>query len=276
MITNAPAAVRAAALAVTIPSLGLGTWELHGEACRFAVATALELGYRHIDTAQGYANEAEVGRAIAESSLPRAQLFITTKVWPDHLVADPSVIDASLERLQLGEIDLVLLHWPSPTLAIETIVEALAALQSSGKAGAVGVSNFLPGQLERALAVCPALACNQVELHPYLQQAELRRACAAAGIAVVGYCPLARGLVLDDPTIARCAARHGKSPAQLVLRWLLELGVVAIPKASSLAHLRENIELFDFELAAEDRQALAALDRGQRLINPDFAPDWAL
>lgn len=265
----------AAAVAASIASIGLGTWELRGAGCRAAVANALELGYRHIDTAQAYANEAEVGRAIAESAIPRAQLFVTTKVWPDDLVDDPRVIDASLERLRLAEVDLLLLHWPSPTRSIEEIVEALAGARASGKARAVGLSNFLPRQVDSALAVCPSLVCNQIELHPYFQQRELSERCAAASLVVVGYCPLARGLVLGDPLIQRIAARHRKSPAQIVLRWMLERGVVAIPKASSLEHLRENIDIFDFALSAGDQLEIAGLDRGQRLINPDFASAWA-
>jgi diketogulonate reductase-like aldo/keto reductase len=258
-----------------VPRLGLGTWQLEGAACRQAVLAALELGYRAIDTAQGYGNEAEVGAAIVDSGVPREELFLTTKVWPDQLVADgEALIAGSLERLRVERLDLLLLHWPSPTLPVEMTAAALRDPLERGLVRYVGVSNFPAAYLERALGEAP-IACNQVELHPYLWQAHLMARAAELGVQIVAYSPLARGRVARDPRLQAIGARHGKSAAQVALRWLLQKpGIATVPKASSWARLAENLQVFDFELSAHEVFGIDSLARNLRLVDPSFAPPW--
>jgi diketogulonate reductase-like aldo/keto reductase len=258
-----------------IPRLGLGTWQLEGAACRQAVCDALELGYRAIDTAQGYANEAEVGVAIVESGVPREEVFLTTKVWPDSLVADPTaLVEESLERLRVERIDLLLLHWPSPALGVEQTAAALRVPLELGLVRYVGVSNFPVAYLERAVREAP-IACNQIELHPYLRQPHLMARAAELGVQIVAYSPLARGRVTQDAQLRAMGARHGKSAAQVALRWLLQNPDIAlVVKASSRSRLAENLRVFDFALDADEVAAIDALARGLRLLDPPFAPPW--
>ncbi|MER0242906.1 aldo/keto reductase [Streptomyces sp. HSW2009] len=254
---------------VTIPQLGFGVWQVENEAATAAVSTALEAGYRSVDTAAIYGNEEGTGKAIAESGVPREELFVTTKVWnSDHgYDATLRAFDSSLTKLGLDYVDLYLIHWPLPArgTSVDTY-KALEKIYAEGRAKAIGVSNFHPAHLERLLAetsVVPVL--NQVELHPQLQQQELRDFHAKHGIATEAWSPLGSGKgLLDEPTIAAIATKHGKSPAQVVLRWHLQLGTIVIPKSVTPSRIRENIDVFDFALDADDLAAIAGLDQGRR------------
>jgi 2,5-diketo-D-gluconate reductase B len=259
-----------------MPVLGLGTWQLSGEPCAARVREALELGYRHLDTAQGYENEREVGRGIAAARIPREQLFLTTKLAPRNLERARVRASAheSLAELGTDYVDLLLIHWPSREVPLEETLDALLALRESGVIRHIGVSNFPPGLFERAAARAP-IACNQVEYHPFLAQDRVLAAARAHGAALVAYCPLARGRILSEPVLTRIAAEHARSPAQIALAWLMQQpAVCAIPKASSSAHLQENLASLSVELTPAQQAELGALARGERLVNPGIAPDW--
>ncbi|MFF5449203.1 aldo/keto reductase [Streptomyces sp. NPDC012888] len=264
-----------------MPQLGFGVWQVpDGEAER-AVGTALEAGYRSVDTAAAYGNEEGTGRALAASGLPREELFVTTKLWNhasetwkrDNVLRE---FDASLDRLGLDYLDLYLIHWPRPMrddyLAIWHAFEEIAA---SGRARAVGVSNFRAEDLRRLGEVSPLVpAVNQVELHPLFPQRELRAVHAELGVTTEAWSPLGQGKdLLSLPEVAAVAARHGRSPAQVVLRWHLQQGIVAIPKSVTPARIRENLDVFGFALDAEDMAALDALGAGPagRRLGPDPA-----
>lgn len=254
---------------VEMPRLGLGVFEIANDEATEIVAEALEAGYRSIDTAAAYGNERGVGAAIAASDLPRSELFVTTKVWNDDHGRERTraALRASLERLGLDQVDLYLIHWPVPSRDryLETW-EALVELREEGLARAVGVSNFEADHLERIISgagVVPAL--NQVELHPRLQQTALRSVHASYGIVTEAWSPLAKGELLDDPAIGAIAERLERSPAQVVLRWHLQLGNVVIPKSATPSRIRDNIEVFDFELDNDDLETIAKLDDGTRV-----------
>ena len=254
---------------VEIPQLGLGVFQVPPEDTFENVTTAFEAGYRHIDTAKGYDNEAGVGQAFRSSGLARDEVFITTKLFNDDQGYESAkqALRRSLDQLELEFVDLYLIHWPVPSQDryVETW-RAFVELQQEGKSRAIGVSNFHPAHLARIIdetGVTPAV--NQIELHPYLQQAELRREHAARGIVTEAWSPLAQGQVLDDPIIGELAQRHGKTPAQVVIRWHLQLGNVVFPKSLSSERLRENLDVFGFELSAEDMAAIEGLDRGGRV-----------
>lgn len=259
-----------------VPVLGLGTWQLEGRSCLRAVEEALGLGYRHVDTAQMYGNEAEVGRALRASGVPREEVFLTTKVWRDNLDRG-SVLRTtreSLQRLATDYVDLLLIHWPNPAVPLEETLGAFRELQEEGRTRHVGVSNFPPSLLRRALELAPVL-CNQVEYHPFLGQRPLLDLARRHGILITAYSPLARGEVSRDPVLQEIGRQHGKTPSQVALRWLVQQErVAAIPKASSPEHLRANLEVFDFVLSDEEMRRIHALDRGRRLIDPGIAPDW--
>lgn len=244
-----------------MPVLGLGTWQLRGSTCAETVLAALRLGYRHLDTAEMYGNEAEVGEAIARSGVDRDQLFVTTKIWSDHLHAADvrKAALASLKRLRMAQVDLLLIHWPNQSVPLAETLGAMAGLQAQGHARAIGVSNFPPDLLAKAIAASPVpLACDQVRFHVGHGQAALLEAARAQGIAVTAYSPLGKGGLTDHALLAEIAKRHGRTTAQVALRWLIEQdGVAAIPKASSLEHLRANLAIFDFALTEEDRRRLA-------------------
>lgn len=255
-----------------IPQLGFGTWQVPQADTAEIVTHALDAGYRHIDTAAAYQNEAGVGAAIKASGLPRDEVFVTTKLWnADHGRDEAkAALRASLDRLELDFVDLYLIHWPLPMRDryVETW-EALVELQQDGLARAIGVSNFQPEHLRRivdATGVTPAV--NQVELHPRLTQPGLRREHEERGIVTEAWSPLAQGQVLDDPTIGEIAERHGKTAGQVVLRWHLQLGNVVFPKSVTPERIRENFDVFDFTLTDEDVAAIDALDRGER-VGPD-------
>jgi 2,5-diketo-D-gluconate reductase A len=251
-----------------IPQLGLGVYKVADDEARTVVATALELGYRHVDTASFYGNEVGVGQAIRASDVPRDDVFVTTKVWNTEQGFDETLraFDASLDRLGTDHVDLYLIHWPAP--AQDKYVDTWRALEriaEEGRARSIGVSNFQVHHLERLLgetSVVPVI--DQVEAHPWLQQHELREFCAARGIAVEAWSPLARGRVLDDAVIGRIAAKHGVEPAQAVIRWHLQQGLVVIPKTVNALRLRSNLDVFGFELDHDDLAAIAALDSGER------------
>ncbi|GAB3389547.1 aldo/keto reductase [Amycolatopsis echigonensis] len=257
---------------VDIPQLGFGVFQVPDDQTTAAVASALESGYRSIDTAAIYGNEAGVGRAIAESGISREDVFVTTKLWNDDQGYDSTLraFDASLAKLGLDYVDLYLIHWPTP--ARDRYLDTWRALEhlvKDGRIRAAGVSNFQPAHLRRLLDNSDLVpAVNQIELHPGLQQTELRDFHAEHGIATEAWSPLAQGAVLADPAITEIAARTGKSPAQVVLRWHLQLGTIVIPKSVTPARIRQNFDVFDFELTESDLAAIAATDRGLR-TGPD-------
>jgi 2,5-diketo-D-gluconate reductase A len=258
---------------VAIPQLGFGVFQVPGSETQRAVETALEVGYRHIDTAAIYRNEEGVGAAIASSGLPREDLFVTTKVWNSEQGYESTLaaISESLEKLGLDAVDLYLIHWPLPggELILDTW-RALEEIKGEGRSRSIGVSNFRVKDLERLFAAAeqpPTI--NQIELHPYLQQAELRAWHAERRMTTEAWSPIAQGEALGDETIATIAAHHERSPAQVILRWHLQLGNVVIPKSVTPERIQENFAiLVDFELSDDDMAALARLDRGQR-VGPD-------
>jgi diketogulonate reductase-like aldo/keto reductase len=255
-----------------IPQLGFGVFQIPPRETEEVVATALSVGYRHLDTAAAYRNEAAVGEAVHGSGLDRDEIFITTKCWNDDQGYEQAkrACRASLERLELSHLDLYLIHWPVPAhdLYVETW-KAFIELQSEGLVRSIGVSNFQPAHLERLIAetgVTPSI--NQVELHPYFQQVGLRREHERLGILTEDYSPLGQGLELEDAVIVEIAQEHDRTPAQTIIRWHLQLGNVVIPKSVTPARIAENFEVFDFELSEPQMEAIAALDAGTR-IGPD-------
>ncbi|MBM7785673.1 aldo/keto reductase [Tenggerimyces flavus] len=258
---------------VEIPQLGFGVWQVPEELVVDAVRVAIETGYRSIDTAAIYGNEEGTGRAIAESGVARDELFVTTKLWNSEQGYDSTLaaFDESIKKLELDYVDLYLIHWPSPhrDKYVETW-KAFEQLLNDGRVKSIGVSNFHQPHLQRLLDetdIVPVL--NQIELHPYLQQAALRTFCAEHGILTEAWSPLASGGdVLTDPLIAKLADKYGKTPAQVILRWHLQLGNVVIPKSVTPSRIKENFEVFDFELTAEDVAAFAPLEKGFR-TGPD-------
>lgn len=261
-----------------IPAIGLGTWELSGTGCARVVEQAIRLGYRHIDTAQIYDNEREVGEGIRNSHIRRDQLFVTTKVWTTHFAPNDLIRSAkdSLVELRLSEVDLLLLHWPNPHVPLDETLGALAHVRDLGMTRHIGVSNFTVALLAQAVASCPApLVCNQVEYHPYLDQTKVREACAAHGVALVAYSPIAKGHVKKDEVLSRIGAAHGKSAAQVCLRWLVQQNVAAIPRTSRIERLSQNIDVFDFDLTDDEMQDIFALGSPKgRLVNMPTAPEW--
>ncbi|MER5204235.1 aldo/keto reductase [Streptomyces sp. NPDC002825] len=253
---------------VEIPQLGFGVFQVADDATTAAVASALEAGYRSIDTAAVYGNEAGVGRALGASGLAREELFVTTKLWNAEQGHDATLraFDDSLAKLGLDYVDLYLIHWPAPARDLyRDSWRALERLADEGRIRAAGVSNFQPGHLRRLMdgaTLTPAV--NQIELHPGLQQSELRAFHGEHRIATEAWSPLAQGAVLDDPAITAIAAAHGKSPAQVVIRWHLQLGNVVIPKSVTPARIRANFDVFDFALTDEEMATVAGLDRGLR------------
>lgn len=258
---------------VTMPQLGFGVFQVSTEDTYDAVREALRVGYRSIDTAAAYGNEEPVGRAVADSGIPRDELFVTTKLWNSHQGYDEALraFDTSAAELGLDRIDLYLIHWPAPKQDkyVDTW-RALGKLHADGRVRAIGVSNFQPAHLERVVEATGAVpAVNQVELHPWLQQAELRAFHVRHGIATEAWSPLAQGgALLSDPVITDIAAKHGRTPAQVVLRWHVQLDNVVIPKSVTPSRIAENFAVFDFELDGDDLRRIAELDRGER-TGPD-------
>jgi diketogulonate reductase-like aldo/keto reductase len=254
------------AAGASIPALGLGTFQLSGAECRQTVETALELGYRHIDTAQRYDNERAVGEAIDAAPVDREDVFLTTKVWRSNLRPDDvrAAATASIDRLGVDSVDLLLAHWPHPRVPVAETLEAMAALREEGLTRHVGVSNFTRSQLSEAMAVSDApLVTDQVLYHPFVDQEGLREFCGASGVALTAYSPLARGTVTDSDALAAIGGRYDKTAAQVALRWLVQQdGVVAIPRSSGREHLAENIDIFDFELTDAEMERVGNLSPG--------------
>lgn len=254
---------------VEIPQLGFGVYKVPGDEVGAAVSTALDVGYRHIDTAKLYDNERGVGEAIRGSGVNRDELFVTTKVWNDSHGYDATrrAFDASLERLGLEYVDLYLIHWPRPQH--DTYMDtwrALERIREDGLSRAIGVSNFMPEQLRRLADEADVLpSINQVELHPTFQQPELRSVHHELGIVTEAWAPIGRAQDLQDPIVREIAEGVGRTPAQVILRWHLQLDHVAIPKSVTPHRIRENFDVFDFELSDHDMHQLAGVDRGQRI-----------
>jgi 2,5-diketo-D-gluconate reductase A len=257
-----------------IPQLGLGVYKVADDTAARIVEGAIDAGYRHVDTAKLYFNEAGVGAGVRASGIPREELFVTTKVWNDDHGYDETLraFDASLNLLGMDYVDLYLIHWPAPkqNRYLDTW-RALETLKRDGRARSIGVSNFTTAHLENLLAnSVETPVINQVEIQPWLQQRELRDFDAAHGIVTESWSPLARGRVLGDPTLEAIGEKHGKSSAQVVLRWHVQQGLVVIPKSNSIDRIRENSRVFDFELDDTDLTAIAALETGERTgSNPD-------
>ncbi len=253
---------------VNIPLLGFGTFKVKdGEDVEQAVTTALELGYRHIDTAMIYRNEEGVGRAVAESGTDRSEIFVTTKVWNSDQGYEPTLagIDASLERLGMDYVDLYLVHWPKPENTVETW-RAMEEIQETGKARAIGVSNFLTHHLDLLLEYANVIpSINQIQFHPHLQSPDLVEYCDERGIVIEAWGPLKQGLIMDDPELSAIASSHGVNVPQVVLRWMLQRGIVAIPKSVTPSRIAENADLYGFELSSEEMDTINAMDRDDRV-----------
>lgn len=262
----------------SVPAVGFGTWELVGDDTFPGVTAALELGYRHIDTAQVYENERAVGEAIAASGIGRDEIFLTTKIWRDEMSPDRirSSAERSLRRLGVDQVDLLLIHWPEDPAQVPANVEGLAALVDAGLTRHVGVSNFTPDLLTRALEVAPLFSL-QVEHHAYLAQPRLLELCAEHDLLFTAYSPLARGELLTDPEVVRIAEERGATPATVAMRWILDEDphTAVIPKATAPERIAQNLGVLDVELTDDDRRVLASLDRGRRLVDPPWAPDWS-
>jgi 2,5-diketo-D-gluconate reductase B len=263
---------------ISLPKLGLGTFRMQGDACRAAVESALDLGYRHLDTAEMYGNEEAIGAALAASSLARNELHVTTKVWNENLAPDAirRAFDASLKKLRLDHIDLYLVHWPARNMNLPAMFETLMKLKEEGRTRAIGVANFNIALLKTVVEEIKApIACNQVEYHVMLDQTPLRQFLSAKSIPLVAYCPLAQGRVASDEALAAIGRKHDASAAQVALKWLLDQdGVAAIPKASRAESQQANLGALKVQLDDADRKAIAALPKDKRCVNPGFAPVW--
>ena len=263
---------------ISLPRLGLGTFRLQGDACRTAVESALGLGYRHLDTAEMYGNEDAIGAAIAASRIPRKDLHVTTKVWHENLAPDAirRAFDASLKKLRLDEVDLYLVHWPSRNMDLPAIFETLMKLKQEGRTRAIGVANFTTALLKTVVEEIKApIACNQVEYHVMLDQTRLRKYLDAKSIPLVAYCPLAQGRVASEEVLTAIGRKHNASAAQVALKWLLDQdGVAAIPKASRAESQKANLDALQLKLDDDDRNAIAALPKDKRCVNPGFGPAW--
>ena len=261
---------------VTIPKLGLGTWRITGSDCVVAVRDALELGYEHIDTARAYGNEAQIGQGLHDSGRNRDEIFLATKLSYDDLspVGVHDQLEQSLRDLRTEYVDLLLIHWPNPEFPLARTLDAMLEAREAGRVRHLGVANFPSALLREALAHAPII-CNQVEYHPYLGQPHVLELARESEIMVTAYSPLAQGEVLRDAVIAEIAEAHDATPAQIVLRWLLDQpNVAAIPKAATREHRAANLGVFEIELGDEERGRIAALERGGRTIAPSWAPDW--
>jgi len=256
-----------------IPLVGLGTWELRGRTCARTVEQALRLGYTHIDTAEMYDNERDVGEGLRASGIKRADVFVTTKVWPSHFA--PRALERAahdcLMRLRLSEVDLLLLHWPNPQIPLAETLGALCKVKREGLTRHIGISNFNVAQIEEATKIATEpIVCDQIECHPFLDQSKVQAACRAHGMALVAYSPIARGNAKNDKLLARIGTAHKKTAAQVCLRYLVQQNIVVIPRTSKVERLSENAAIFDFTLNKEEMAEIAAL------ANPDGRiVDWA-
>jgi 2,5-diketo-D-gluconate reductase B len=263
---------------ISLPRLGLGTYRMQGDVCRAAVESALALGYRHVDTAEMYANEEAIGAALAGSGIAREDLHVTTKVWHENLAPDAirRAFDSSLKKLRLDHVDLYLVHWPSRSMNLPAVLETLMTLKEEGRTRAIGVANFTLALLKEAVEEVEApIACNQIEYHVMRDQSKVLNYLRAKSIPLVAYCPLAQGRAASDETLAAIGRKHNAGPAQVALKWLLDQdGVAAIPKASRKESQKANLDALQLQLDDEDRKAIAALPKDKRFVNPGFAPAW--
>ena len=263
---------------LAIPRLGFGTFRMPGDDCQAVVESALEMGYRHIDTAAMYDNEAAVGRAIVTSGIPRKELFVTTKVWHDQL--EPSSVlqafETSASKLGLEYVDLYMVHWPSVSMDMEALMKTMTALRENGRIKEFGVCNFNMPMLRKAIDDLNApIAAVQVEYHPFLDQTVLLNFLRERNIPLVAYAPLAQGRVSSDPSLMQIGVKHGMTAAQIALAWLLDQdGVIVIPKALGADRQAENLQALEVKLDDDDRRAIALLPKDQRFVQPPFAPDW--
>jgi len=261
-----------------IPKLGFGTYMLQKKRAITVIQQALEIGLRHIDTAQIYFNEEEVGTAIRESMIPRKNIFLTTKVWRDSLTPAgvKTSFQDSLNKLKTDYVDLLLIHWPNLKVPLEETLGAFKELKEQNKIRYIGVSNFTCGLLKEAKRICPDLVTNQVEYHPLLSQKKLLNLVNQQGVFLTAYSSLMRGKIFKIQQIARLAEKYKKSPSQIALKWLVEQkNVIALFMSGSKQHIQENFDIFDFELESQDREQIFKLNKNtQRIINPPFAPKW--
>ncbi len=263
-----------------IPLLGLGTWDLRGRVCTRVVEQALRLGYRHIDTAENYENEREVGEGLHASGVKRDDVFVTTKIWPTHFA--PGDLERAarecLARLRLSKVDLLLLHWPNPRIPLAETLGALCQVKRDGLARHIGVSNFTVALIEQAVKTATEpIVCDQVECHPFLDQSKVIAACRRHGMAVVAYSPIAQGRARNDKVLARIAAAHEKTAVQICLRFLVQQHIAVIPRTSKIERLSENAAIFDFALSEREMAEISALaHRDGRLIDWAFSgrPQW--
>jgi 2,5-diketo-D-gluconate reductase B len=259
---------------VTVPTVGFGTYKLTGQACLKAVDEALQVGYRHIDTAQFYNNEDEVGLAVKNSGIFRGNIFITTKIFPTDFNRIIKVTEESLKKLKTDYVDLLLLHWPSDDKTNRIAIDGLNDALNKGYAKSIGVSNFNIEKLSMAIEHVPVV-CNQVEYHPYISQDKLLKFMKMHGLFMTAYSPLAKGRVIKEGILLELAAKHNKSVSQVVLRWLLQQGNISvIPKASSLERIKENLNIFDFGLSDKDMEVISGLSGEHRITNSIWSPKW--
>ena len=263
---------------IDIPEIGIGTYKLHDRECERVVRMALDIGYRHIDTAQMYKNEREIAEAVNVSNVPREDIFLSTKIWHTNLDADDvlQTTEESLRQLDTPYVDLLMIHWPNEQYDLRETIESMLVLRDQGKAMNIGVSNFPLSMLKEVNDEIRApIFCNQVEFHPFIDQLDMLDYVIESDIMLTAYAPLAQGKVNESKEMADIAEKYDKSAAQIALRWLIEQeNVVAIPKGSSEDHLRENFDIFDFYLEDEDFDRIDQLEKTQRLVNPSFAPQW--
>lgn len=266
---------------MTVPAFGIGTFRLKDQVVIDSVTNGLEVGYRVIDTAQIYGNEAEVGKAIADSGVSRDELFITTKIWTDNFAADKLIpsLKESLAKLQTDHVDLTLIHWPSPqgAVPVKEFMSALLEAKQQGLTKQIGISNFTIALMKEAIEAVGAenIATNQIELHPYLQNRKVAEFAQQNGIQITSYMTLAYGEVLKDPVIEQIAKRHDATAAQVTLAWAMQLGYAVIPSSTKRSNLESNLKARDLKLSEEDMAQIAALDRGHRLTSPaSLAPEW--
>jgi 2,5-diketo-D-gluconate reductase B len=263
---------------IRMPRLGFGTFRMQGDVCRAAVESALALGYRHLDTAEMYANEEEVGAAIAASGIPRSELHVTTKVWNENLAPDAMrrAFDTSMKKLRLDVLDLYLVHWPKPGMDLPSMLETMMKLKEEGRTRAIGVANFNIALLRTAVEEIRApIACNQIEYHVMLDQTKVKKYMDAHKIPLVAYCPLARGHASSNETMMAIGKKHNASVEQVALKWLLDQdGVAAIPKASRRERQQANLDALKIRLDDDDRKKIASLPKTTRLVAPGFSPAW--
>jgi 2,5-diketo-D-gluconate reductase B len=261
-----------------IPAIGLGTMTLRENVCVDIVSAALLTGYRHLDTAQMYGNEREVGEGMRASGVPREDVFLTTKVWHNRLAAGDleRSVDESLTRLKLTYVDLLLIHWPNAAIPLKDTLAALAKVKRAGLTRHIGVANFTVALIEEAVRLADEpLVTNQIEVHPFIDQSKVMAACRRHGLSMTAYCPIARGKVPGNPVLERIAKAHGKSAGQVALRWLVQQGVIPIPRTGKVERLKENLAVFDFTLSDAEMAEIGALKRPDgRVVNPAHAPKW--